>query len=77
MDETELTALRQRIRPLVQNTPSRRLMDVISAFCVAPHRLDGAYAAMVMNELAQLRPFIWIKASSGLPVRRWAAAQTD
>lgn len=77
MDETELTALRQRIRPLVQNTPSRRLMDVLSEFCVAPHRLDGAYAAMVMNELAQLRPFIWIKASSGLPVRRWAAAQTD
>ncbi len=77
MDETALTALRRRIRPLVQNTSSRRLMDVLSAYGVAPHRLNGAYAAIVNGGLGELRPFIWIKASSGLPVRRWGAAQTD
>ena len=77
MDEAGLTALRHRIRPLVKNTSSRRLMDLFSDFGVAPHKLSGAYAAMVMNGLEKLRPFIWIKASSGLPVRRWGAMQND
>ncbi len=75
MDEAELTALRQRIRPLVRNTSSRRLMEILSDFGIAPHKLAGAYAAIVMNGLEELRPFIWIKASSGLPVRRWGAQE--
>lgn len=81
MDEREMSALRQRIRPLVQNTPVRRLMEVFSALGVVPHRLadteagagDGAYAAIVLSKLDQLRPFIWIKATAGLPVRRYGA----
>lgn len=77
MDETVLTALRQRIRPLVRSTPSRRLMEILSDFGVVPHRLNGAYADIVRNRLDELRPFIWIKASAGLPVRRWGAAQTE
>lgn len=71
MDERELSALRQRIRPLVQSTPARRLLEVFSALGAAPHRLTGPYAAIVLNGLDDLRPFIWIKASAGLPVRRW------
>jgi len=77
MDERQLTALRQRIRPLVQNTPVRKLMDVLSDLGAAPHRLAGPYAAMVMNKLDELRPFIWVKASAGLPVRRYGTWQTD
>jgi len=73
MDERALTALRQRIRPLVQNTPVRRLMEVLSDLGVAPHRLAGPYAAIVMNALDELRPFIWIKVSAGLPVRRYGS----
>jgi len=77
MDGRELTALRQRIRPLVKETSVRGLMDVFSAFGVAPHRLAGAYAAIVMNGTEKLRPFIWIKASAGLPVRRYGCWQAD
>lgn len=73
MDAGELDALCRRIRPLVQQTPVRRLMEVISALGAAPHRLGGPYAAIVMNGLEQLRPFVWIKASAGLPVRRYAS----
>ena len=73
MDHREMTALRQRIRPLVQATPVRKLMEVFSALGVAPHRLEGAYAAIVMNALDAVRPFIWIKASAGLPVRRFGS----
>ena len=77
MDGRELTALRQRIRPLVKETSVRGLMDVFSAFGVAPHRLAGAYAAIVMNGTEKLRPFIWIKASAGLPVRRYGSWQAN
>lgn len=73
MDERGLTMLRHRLRPLVQNTSSRRLMEVFSAFGVVPHRLAGPYAAIVMNALDALQPFIWIKASAGLPVRRYGS----
>ena len=73
MDHREMTALRQRIRPLVQATPVRKLMEVFSALGVAPHRLEGAYAAIVINALDEVRPFIWIKASAGLPVRRFGS----
>lgn len=79
MDERELNALRGRIRPLVKSTPARRLLEVFAALGAAPHRLtdteaskgDGAYAAIVMTKLDELRPFIWIKSSAGLPVRRY------
>lgn len=72
MDENELTGLRRRIRPLVQNTSLRGLLDVLNDLGVAPHRLDGAYAAITAAGEERLKPFIWIKASAGLPVRRWS-----
>ena len=72
MPQEKQTALRARLRPLVRSTPARRLMDVFSAMGVEPHRLDGAYAAIVMEKQKQLRPFIWVKASRGLPVRRYS-----
>ena len=71
MDARELSALRMRLRPLVKETPTRRLMEVFSALGVAPHRLAGPYTAMVQEKLEACRPFIWIRASAGLPVRRW------
>ena len=70
MPQKELADLRAAIRPLVQNTPARKLVDAFFAMGVEPHRLEGAYTAIVTGALEQLRPFIWIKASKGLPVRR-------
>ena len=72
MDERLLSSLRHRLRPLIRHTPSRRLMEVFTAFGVTPHRLTGAYAAIANGAPDQLSPFIWIKASAGLPIRRWA-----
>ncbi len=71
MDERELTGLRSRIRPLVQQTSVRGLAEVFSALGAAPHKLAGPYAAIVNQKADELRPFIWIKAAAGLPVRRW------
>jgi len=71
MDERELTQLRSRIRPLVQKTPVRELVEVFSELGAAPHKLAGPYAAIVNQKPDELRPFIWVKASAGLPVRRW------
>jgi len=81
MNERELAALRQRMRPLVSQTPLRRLTDVVNELGAAPHRLSdggtGAYAAIVLFKLDELHPFIWIKASAGLPVRRYGSWQED
>ena len=73
MDERGLTMIRHRLRPLVQSTSVRGLMEVFSALGVVPHRLTGPYAAIVMNQLDDLQPFIWIKVSAGLPVRRYGS----
>ena len=77
MDEQELGRLRQRMRPLVQKLPLRRLIDVLNDYGVVPHRLgdaaSSAYTAMVLDHLEELHPFIWIKASAGLPVRRYGS----
>ena len=75
MDERVLTALRQQLRPLVKQTPLRKLIDVMSELGVAPHKLADdkpcAYAAIAMNKLEELRPFIWLKVPGGLPVRHF------
>ncbi len=77
MDDRELTALRKRIRPIVQHFSVRDLMEAFSALGVAPHRLAETYAAIVMNALDDARPFIWIKTNAGLPVRRYADGMTN
>ena len=74
MDENELGILRERMRPLIRQTSLRRLADAANELGVAPHRLDdadsGTYVAMVLEKLDEMHPFIWVKTSSGLPVRR-------
>ena len=64
----------------------RRLLGLFAELGAAPHRLtdgegdegQGAYAAIVREKMHELAPFIWIKASKGLPVRRYAVwSQTE
>lgn len=77
VDEATLSALRHRLRPIVQTTSTRRLIGVLTARAVPPHTLAGngmgAYAAIVQTALAKLKPFIWMKVRGGLPIRRYGA----
>ena len=80
MDEQALAALRDRMRPIVQAFAFRRLMGAVLAYCMPPHHLvrgqeEGAYAAIVRDGLERLRPFIWLNAGEGMPVRRYAAQE--
>ena len=72
----EIIRIRERLRPIVQQTSVRRLLGVMSAYAVPPHILsgegNGAHAAIVREHWEALRPFIWIKSPSHLPVRRYA-----
>ena len=77
MDEQALAALRDRMRPIVHAFPFRRLMGAVLAYCMPPHHLvrrgqDGAYAVIVKDGLARLRPFVWVNPDRGMPVKRYA-----
>ena len=80
LDPSAVQAVLAKLRPIVQTTSVRRLLSLLADFGVSPHRLtnggadegQGAYAAIVGEKLQELHPFIWIKASKGLPVRRYA-----
>lgn len=82
MPEAELKRVRESLRPLVRETPVRRLMTALADFAVPPHTLaphrregQGAYSAIVREGLSELRPFIWQKNADGLPIRRYAASR--
>jgi len=70
--------IRERLRPIVQSTPARKLWAALLEYGVPTHRIvedgqDRAYALMVKEELDQLKPFIWVKAAGRLPVRRYGS----
>lgn len=80
MDAEDLRALRERMRPMVRDIPFRRLAGAVLAYAMSPHHLvrgqeEGAYAAIVRDGLERLRPFIWLNAGEGMPVRRYAAQE--
>lgn len=78
MPDAELKRLRDRMRPVVQGTPFRRLISAVLAYCMPPHHLmgtdehpNGAYTVIVEDELERLRPFIWLNPPEGVPVKRF------
>ena len=72
----EIIRIRERLRPIIQQTSVRRLLSAMSAYAVPPHILSseegGAHARIVQNHLEDAKPFIWIKSPKNLPVRRYA-----
>lgn len=76
MPEDELARMREGLRPIVRETPLRKLMAVLADYGVPPHTLaphrregEGAYTAIVRDGLDALRPFVWQKQEMGLPTR--------
>ena len=73
-DETAVTRLKERLRPIVHETSVRRLVNVLTESLVPPHMLSdngrGAYTIITRDALDRLEPFIWIKVPGGMPVRR-------
>jgi len=68
----EIVRIRERLRPIVQKTSVRRLLNVMTEYAVPPHMLEGAYTEILTRKLEELEPFIWIKVQRALPVRRYA-----
>ena len=84
LDEDALRALRERIRPIVKEHSARSLWQVLLEYGAAPHHLtlrdrqqDGAYAYILRQDAQRLRPFVWIKQSGRLPLRRYANWDPD
>jgi len=78
MSEDELARMREGLRPIVRETPLRKLMNALADYGVPPHMLaphrregQGAYTAIVRDGLDALRPFVWQKQAQGLPTRQY------
>lgn len=76
MPDEELSRMREQLRPIVQETPLRKLMTALADCGLPPHTLaprrrgsHGAYTAIVRGGLEKLRPFIWQKQNKGMPTR--------
>lgn len=77
MDPEALAALRERMRPIVRQTPLRRLMGAVLGYGVPPHHIyhdgqSGPYAVIVDSGLEALRPYIWRNPKDGMPLRSYA-----
>lgn len=76
MPEDGLLRMCECLRPIVRQTPLRRLISALADCGVPPHMLaphrhegQGAYTAIVQNGLDTLVPFVWQKREEGLPTR--------
>lgn len=70
--------IRERLRPIVQSTPVRKLWAALVEYGAPTHRIvdedqDRAYAVIVKEKLDQLQPFVWVKMAGSLPVRRYGS----
>lgn len=81
MNNAELAALRDNMRPLVRAIPFRRLMGAVLEYCAPPHSImrnnqqdRGAYAMIALEGLNALQPFIWFNTGSK-PERHYGSAQ--
>lgn len=84
MDEEALSAIEERMRPIIRAFPFRRLAVAIAGYCLPPHhimydgnRKEGAYAHIVRERIDALRPFIWRNPQTGMPQKQYAAALSN
>lgn len=85
LDDAELSALRESMRPIVRAIPFRRLMTAVASFGVPPHhimydqqRTQGAYTYIVLHGLDSLQPYIWLNNQAGaLPTKRFGQMPVD
>ena len=65
------------VRRIAREFPLRSLLEAAGDVALPPHHItyrgkDGAYAHIVKQGLADLKPFIWVKEPGRLPQRRYA-----